>query len=262
VPGKTETNAPLPLNLFIHSKYYKMKRVSFLLSVSMTLLFFSCNNQTSTSEESKTADTASTATTPAVEEKPAFTPYKVVIIQHKVKNFDKAVAGYFSKDSVLKAFGLHHEVLARDLKDSNQIFVIDRIENIDSAKAFFKHPKVIETMEKAGVSRAPGYSYAEIVRENNAPRANMEGMSISHHVKDFDAWLKAFDAHASERTANGLVEGVIARDINDPNLVYVTFEVTDVEKAKARMASPEAKKNMSDAGVDSPPTTRWFKVVK
>jgi len=240
-----------------------MKRVSFLLSVSMTLLFFSCNNQTSTSEESKTSDTASTATTPAVEEKPAFTPYKVVIIQHKVKNFDKAVAGYFSKDSVLKAFGLHHEILARDLKDSNQIFVIDRIENIDSAKAFFKHPKVIETMEKAGVSRAPGYSYAEIVRENNAPRTNMEGMSISHHVKDFDTWLKAFDAEGpAARAANGMIDRGMARDFYDPNTVYVTFEVSDMAKAKARMSSPELKKIMADAGVDSPPTIRWYRVVQ
>ena len=239
-----------------------MKRVSFLLSLSTTLLFLSCNNGASTEEAKKTDTTATASTTPAAEEKPAFTPFKVVIIQHKVKNFDKAVAGYFSKDSVLKAFGLRHEVLARDLKDSNQIFVIDRIENVDSAKAFFKHPKVIETMAKAGVSRAVGYSYAEIIRENNAPRAHMEGMSISHHVKDFDAWLKAFDAHASDRAANGLVEGARARDLNDPNMVYVTFEVTDVEKAKARLASPEAKKNMTDAGVDSPPPTRWFRVVK
>ena len=240
-----------------------MKRVSILLSVSMTLLFFSCNNQTSTTEENKTADTTSTAaTTPAVEEKPAFTPYKVVVIQHKVKNFDKAVAGYFSKDSVLKAFGLHHEVLARDLKDSNQIFVIDRIENVDSAKAFFKHPKVIETMSKAGVSRAAGYSYAEIVRENKAPRTHMEGMSVAHHVKDYDAWLKSFDAHTSDRVANGLVEGIIGRDVNDPNMVYVTFEVTDLEKAKARMASAEVKKIMADGGVDSPPTIRWFRVIK
>lgn len=240
-----------------------MQRSLVIFSISMSVLL-SCNN--AAKEESKTADTTATDTSSTAAssqvEKPAFSPYKVVIIQHRVKNFDKAVAGYFSRDSVLRAFGLHHEVLARDMKDSNQIFVIDRVENVDSAKAFFKNPKVIETMAKAGVSRAPGYSYAEIVRENNAPRAHTEAMSVAHHVKDYDIWLKSFDAHASDRAANGLVEGVIGRDVNDPNMVYVTFEVTDVEKAKARMASAEVKKIMADGGVDSPPTIRWFKVVK
>jgi hypothetical protein len=54
----------------------------------------------------------------------------------------------------------------------------------------------------------------------------------------------------------------MARDFYDPNTVYLTFEVSDMAKAKARMASPELKKIMADAGVDSPPTIRWFKVVQ
>ena len=239
-----------------------MKRVWSLLSMSMFVLFLvSCNNEAA-KEEAKTNDSAASTATAQPEVKPEFKPFKVVVIQHKVKNFDKAVAGYFSRDSLLRAFGISHEVLARDLKDSNQIFVIDRIENIDSTKAFFKHPKVIEAMAKAGVSRPPGYSYAEIVRENNAPRQYPEGMSIAHHVKDYDAWLKAFDANTNDRAANGMIDRALARDAFDPNLVYVTFEVSDVEKAKARMASPELKKIMADAGVDSPPTIRWFRAVK
>jgi hypothetical protein len=43
--------------------------------------------------------------------------------------------------------------------------------------------------------------------------------------------------------------------------VYVLFVVTDVAKAKARVASPELKKLMTDAGVDEPATVTFFKVV-
>jgi hypothetical protein len=118
-------------------------------------------------------------------------------------------------------------------------------------------------MAKAGVSRPPGYSYAEIVRSNESPRKYAEGLSIAHHVKDFDTWLKAYDAEGTAaREANGMIDRGMARDIHDANTVYLTFEVSDMAKAKARMASPELKKIMADAGVDSPPTIRWFKVIQ
>jgi len=79
-----------------------MKRISLMLTTLMGLMLFSCNNEAA-KEESKTADSVAAAATPEAEVKPAFTPFKVVAIQHKVKNFDKAVAGYFSRDSLLKA---------------------------------------------------------------------------------------------------------------------------------------------------------------
>ena len=237
-----------------------MKRITLLLSLSMGLIFFSCNNGPA-NEEAKADTTAAAVTTPE-EVKPAFTPFKVVAIQHKVKNFDKAVAGYFSRDSLLRAHGITHFVFARDLKDTNQVFAIDKIEDVEKTKEFFNNPKVKETMANAGVSRAVGYSYGEMVRSDESPRKYAEGLSVAHHVKDFDAWLKAFDAEATTRATHGLIDRGMARDLNDANMVYLTFEVSDMEKAKARMASPELKKIMADAGVDSPPTIRWFKVVQ
>ena len=229
----------------------------------MTLLLFACNNS-GEKEETKAADTTAAATpSPATETKPAFTPFKIVVIQHKVKNFAKSVAGYFSRDSLLRANGITPMVVARDLKDSNQIFIIDKVDDVDKAKAFFDNPKVVETMKNAGVSRAVGYSFAEVVRADDSPLQYTDAVSIAHHVKDFDAWQKAFDAEGTAtRAANGLIDRIIARDIHDPNTVYLTFQVSDMAKAKARMASPELKKLMADAGVDTPPTIRWVSVQK
>ncbi len=239
-----------------------MKRVTLLFSMSMGLIFFSCNNGPA-NEEAKAPDSTATATTPPAEVKPEFKPFKVVAIQHKVKNFQKAVAGYFSRDSLLRAYGIEHYVFARDLKDTNQVFAIDKIEDVEKTKSFFENPKVKEVMAKAGVSRPPGYSYGEVVRSDESPRKYAEGMSVAHHVKDYDTWLKAFDAEGSAaRAANGVIDRAIVRDFYDPNTIYLTFEVSDMAKAKARMSSPELKKIMADAGVDSPPTIRWFKVVQ
>jgi len=237
-----------------------MKRVLVILSISSAVLFFSCNSGPD-SEEAKKEDTA-VVTAPQPEAKPAFTPFKIVAIQHKVKDFDKSVTGYFSRDSLLNAFGISHLIIARDNKVSNLVFVMDKIEDVDKSKSFFTNPKVVEVMKNAGVSKPPAYSYAEMVRHDDSPRKYPEGLLISHHVKDYDAWLKVYESEGTAvRAEHGLIERGIARDFYDPNMIYVMFEISDMTKAKARVASPELKKIMADAGVDTPPTIRWFKVV-
>jgi len=240
-----------------------MKRLPAIIVSCLALFIISCNNEAAKDEAKAATDTAAAVSTEPVASKPAFTPFKVVVIQHKVKNFAKAEAGYFKNDSLRQAAGITHYGLGRLVKDSNMVFVMDKIEDVEKSKAFFSAPKVKAAMSKAGVSSPPGFSYGEVVRENSAPSATNDRVAITHHVKDYDAWLKSFDAKGdSARTANGLTERGIIRDLNDPNTVSVIFEVSNMEKAKARLASPEIKKNMKEAGVDSPPTIRWYREIK
>jgi hypothetical protein len=228
----------------------------------MVLFFFSFNNGTA-SEETKMADTRAATATSQANVKPQFIPFKIVAIQHRVKDFDKSVTGYFSRDSLLKSFGITHLLFGQAVTDPNLVFVVDKIEDVEKTKAFFKDPKVVESMKKAGVAKPPSYSFAEMVRYDDSPRKYAEGLLISHHVKDYDVWLKAFDAEGpAARAANGVIDRGIARDYYDPNTVYVLSDVSDMAKSKARVGSPELKKIMADAGVDTPPTSRWFKVVK
>ena len=229
--------------------------------VLIMALLFACNNGPA-KEEQKTDTTAAVAPAPA-EVKPAFVPFKVVVLQQKVKNFGKAETEYFNRDSLRNAYGISHYVIGRDLKDSNTVFVVDKIQDMDKAKAFYALPGAKEAMKKAGVMNATGFTYAEFVTGNDNPVQFLDGMAITHHVKDFGVWMKAFDAEGdSARKANGLITRGIARNIQDSNTVSILFEVSDLAKAKARSSSPELKKIMTDAGVDSPPTVRWFTLIK
>jgi len=238
-----------------------MKRVLVILSMSIVVLFLACNNGPA-KEEAKTEDTAAAVNT-SQEVKPEFTPFKIVAIQHRVKDFDKSVTGYFSRDSILKAYGITHLMFGQAVTDPKLVFVVDKIEDVEKTKDFFKNPKVVEAMKNAGVAKPPAYSFAEMVRYDDSPRKYAEGQIISHHVKDYDAWLKAFDAEGpAVRAENGIIDRGIARDFYDPNTVYIVSDVSDMAKAKARVSSAEFKKIMADAGVDTPPTSRWFKVVK
>jgi hypothetical protein len=57
------------------------------------------------------------------------------------------------------------------------------------------------------------------------------------------------------------VDRGLGRSIDDPNMVYIIFAITDMAKAKARVGSPELKKLMKDAGVDGPPQIVYYKLV-
>jgi len=234
-----------------------MKKLAVVL---ITALLFSCNSEPA--KETQTTDTTAAVTPPPAEVKPPFIPFKVVIVQHRIKNFDKAEAEYFNRDSLRNSYGISHYVIGRDLKDPNIVFVVDKIQDVDKAKAFYALPGAKDAMKKAGVSALPGFTYAEFVRSNDAPVQFLEGLAVSHHVKDYNAWLKVFDSGDSLRKVNGMIDRGIARNLYDSNTVSVLFEISDSAKAKARMSSPDLKKIMTDAGVDSPPTVRWYRLIK
>jgi hypothetical protein len=248
--------------LFIHQNKKTMKLMSVLPALSIAVLLSSCNSEPA-KEETKSADTAAAAPAPVAEVKPAFSPFKVVILQQKVKNFAKSEAEYFNRDSLRNTYGISHYVIGRDLRDSNTVFVVDKIQDEEKAKSFYALPGAKALMKKAGVSTPPAFTYAEFVRVNDSPLQFTDGLAVSHHVKNYDAWLKAYDADgAAGKSAQGLIERGITRNLYDSNTVSVLFEVSDMAKAKATMASADLKKKMTDAGVDSPPTVRWFKLIK
>jgi quinol monooxygenase YgiN len=237
-----------------------MKRLLSMLAISLVLFLVSCG---SAPDQTKTADTTA-AVAPAPEPvKPAFSPYKVIAIQHRVKNFDKWEQGYLAADSLRQAYGITAGEIGRDLKDSNMVYVLDKINDAEKAKSFSTSPGLKTAMMKAGVLGKPGISYAEVIRSNDTTPGTMDRLGVAHHVKNFDAWVKVFDAEGpATRASYGLVDLKLARSLVDSNMVYITFAITDMAKAKARASSPELKKIMTDAGVDSPPTMRYYRIVK
>ena len=52
---------------------------------------------------------------------------------------------------------------------------------------------------------------------------------------------------------DGIEDGVLARGIDDPNLVFLVFKFSDIEKAKAAMNNPERQKLMKESGVIGKP---------
>ncbi|MES1225259.1 MAG: hypothetical protein ABUT20_57790 [Bacteroidota bacterium] len=234
-----------------------MKRLSTILAAGMVLLLASCSG--GGKEENKTADTTAAAA-PA---KPAFQPFKLMMVTHPVKDFPKWKAAFLAHDSVRKVYGISPLSIGRELADSNNVIVINMISDIQKTKEFAALPELKEVMKKGGVVGPPTFDYVEVVRADTSNIPQKDRLMIAHKVKDYNAWLKVFDGEGTATRAGfGMIDRGIARGIDDSNMVYVLFAISDMAKAKARGDSPVLKKIMDSAGVISKPVIHFYKVVE
>ena len=231
-----------------------MKRI---LSISIIVLLFAtaCNNQP------KPAETAATAafTPPAPALLPAYTGR---FIELTVNDFDTWHGMFKARDSFFRANGLTDPGVGRELENDKKVVIFSTVTDMAKAQAYDVSPERKESMAKAGITDATTPSYWNVIMDDTSSIPQMPRVMVVHHVKDFDTWKKAFDAEGkTARLADGIYDRAMARGIPDSNSVVLIFAITDTAKAKARMASPELKKIMTDAGVDSAPQFTWFKWV-
>ncbi len=63
-------------------------------------------------------------------------------------------------------------------------------------------------MDKDGVTGTPVISYLNVLFDDTSMIPQHDRLMVTHHVKDFDTWKKAFDAEGDDaRATNGLVKG-------------------------------------------------------
>jgi len=233
-----------------------------LMAACIAMSLFSCNSGGKETEEKKVTDSSTTTTTTTTTvSAPAFQPFNLLVVKHKVANFTKWDAVYESKDSLRNAYGITKFHLGRGMDDSNTVVVIDKISDVQKAKDFGASPALKAAMKESGVVGPPTVSFINIIRSDSAAPGQNDRVMVMHKVKDFDAWLKVFDGEGkATRAGYGLQDRALGRSLEDSNMVFIVFTITDMAKAKARMNSPELKKLMTDAGVVGPPQMFMYKL--
>lgn len=186
---------------------------------------------------------------------------KVLAVRHPVADYDKWKQVFDGHDSTRNAYGISTIALGRGIEDPNQVVIYFRLADVDKAKEFSNTPELKAIMDSAGVTAAPTFEFVNTVRNDTSQTDIKDRVLVKHKVKDFDAWLKAFDEEGmSKRKSFGVIDRAIARGMDDPNMVYIVFAISDWEKANARMQSEELKKIMTDAGVEGEPTSFKYKL--
>lgn len=241
-----------------------MKKFNHYLTVLVTVVIasflFSCGEEkkeVTTEETTKPADSASTmlmAPTPA----PAFKPFDIAEITHSVKDYDKWRPTFNNDSTERKASGMKDIVVGRATDNANKIFMAMEISDVKKAKEFAAAPRLKEVMDKAGVNSKPEVQFWHVIKFN-AEANEKKWVMVTHKVKDFDAWVKAYDGEGTaKRTSEGMIDVLMARGLDDPNMVQVVFDITDLAKAKAAINSEEKKKLMKDAGVEGTPKIEFY----
>lgn len=220
-----------------------------MLSLGLT----SCSNN-----NEKTATPPPADTVKVVEKKAEFQPFDIVEIDHTVKNYDKWRPGFNTDSTNRIASGLEFIVIGRGMDNANSVAIFLKAADVQKAKDFANNPRLKDLMQKNGVMTKPDISYQHVIRFN-ADSKEKQWVSIKHKVKDFEAWVKVYDSEGTATRATfGLVDVLLARGNDDPNMVYIIFDITDMAKAKARMSDPALKQLMTDAGVEGKPQITFY----
>ena len=236
-----------------------MKKINLLIALSISLGIASCNNGSEKTAAAETKDTATTSATTPIKTGPTL-PMDVVTIYHTVKDYNQWRPG-FDADSVARlASGLSFIAVERSADKPNDVKIVLAPSDMAKAKAFIADPRLKDVMGKLGVISKPVVNFWSIIRYNTEnQKTGGPRLEIVHKVKDFDAWVKVFDNEGTAtRAANGMNDLALGRAVDDPNLVHIVFDVSNMAKAKARLADPALKKLMEDAGVVGVPTITFY----
>jgi len=237
----------------------KNKIYASLLGVCFAIALYSCsNNDTVKNEDLKKDSTAADTTTASGTADASFKPFDVMEVIHTVKDYATWRPLYDNDSAMRLSHGIHKIAIGRDADNPNKVLIAMQTDDVQKAKEFSASPELKAVMDKAGVVSRPDVTWWHVVRYN--PNSHeKQWVVVSHKVKDYDAWLKVYDSEGTAARLNdGMVDVVIARGIQDPNMVHLVFDIKDMAKAKAAMMSDAKKKLMESAGVIGAPTMEFF----
>ena len=243
------------------SKYFSM-----LLFLALPFLLLSCGD--AKKENAEQAGTDTTAATPAPEPAaPAVstivtTPQNMVMVLHKVANFQKWHAAYDADDSARLANGLHNYVIGRGLRDTNMVLVVMKADDVEKAKARGKSPDLKKVMQKAGVTSTPEFLYVTTTWQDTANIGDVIRSRTIMNIKDYTAWEKNFQDGKQERLDNGIADRAYGYDASDKTKVSLVTAVTDTTKAFAYYTSDALKKRRAAGGVTGEPKRFLFRIAK
>ena len=74
-------------------------------------------------------------------------------------------------------------------------------------------------------------------------------MLCRHRVADYEKWRSVFDSNGPALRDAGLRMMNLWRDVNEPNNVFLLFEVADIDRARSFITDPAAAESGRISGV-------------
>jgi len=176
------------------------------------------------------------------------------IVVHKVKDYDTWKAAFDARDGTRASAGVVGHGVSLDADKKNTVVVYLGSTDLAQLKTFLDSPDLKEAMTDSGVQGKPKITLIKHTDSRPAEGEVAATLMITHKVKDYATWRAAYDAHAEKRTEAGVIGDSVSQDPDDPNLIHVYLEGTDLEKLRAFTKAKDLKDAMKDAGVKGKPT--------
>jgi hypothetical protein len=77
----------------------------------------------------------------------------------------------------------------------------------------------------------------------------MAHLLFVQQVEDYERWKKGFDEGEPVRDQAGVKGGHVFRDADNPETIVVMLHMSDDEKARQYMESPQLREKMKETGV-------------
>lgn len=239
-----------------------MRPIKFLSTLTISAAMFMGTQSCNSSGEKKGDKNDSTAMKQDVNATTPAKPNDILVVMHKVSNFDKWLPAFESDDSVQKANGLTRTVVCRGIDDSSMILIGFRMADYNKAKGLSGSPELKAKMEKGGVTSAPSFHFQNMQVMDTTTNSMTDRIIIFSKVKDYDAWKKSFDEHSDVRKNAGVTDRGVGYSYEDKNNVTVVMAINDMKKARDFIKSPELRARMDSAGVIGKPDIFFYHVVK
>jgi hypothetical protein len=189
-------------------------------------------------------------------------PQNMMVVTHKVADFDKWLASYEAHDSLRLANGIHSYVIGRGVKDPNTILVATKVDDVEKAKAFGNSSQLKQAMQKSGVTGKPDIRFTTMTYQDTGTISTDLRSRTTFTVKNWDNWQRSFDSSRQIRIDNGLIDRAYGHDYDNDKKVSLVVAVTDTAKAFAFWKSDQLKQLRSGSGAIGEPDRFLFRVVK
>ncbi len=92
--------------------------------------------------------------------------------------------------------------------------------------------------------------------EKNSAMGGKVTVVVTHEVKDYASWRKAYNMDASNRKASGFQVLGVYTDVKNPNMVTVIGNFASAAAADSFMVNPKLKEAMEKGGVIGKPDVK------
>ncbi|MCH7515141.1 MAG: hypothetical protein IH947_14545 [Bacteroidetes bacterium] len=174
-------------------------------------------------------------------------------INHDIEDWETWKAAFDAHEPNRMENDMEVSALFRSVENENNVWVVLRTKDHESAAAFASSEDLKTVMKENGVLGEPEFVYLDNKWFAEGEVEFPSHVAIIHEVADYDSWKNEFDKGKPVRTENGFELRGISVTNDNPNKVWCLFACEDITMAKEYCGSDEFKQSLEKAGVTEEP---------